>query len=121
MATAKRKPWEPKGKVECELCWDECGSEACLRAAHGKKAKGQDDPVACQEAEKAVLTQIASQLGLTLDEKVVLENLAKAYNVFCTLEASHSDEKEEFRAAIHQAQYLVARRVACRADPEIWT
>ena len=67
-----------------------------------------------------ITKEIASRPPLNGSEKAVLEHLAKAYNTFCTLDLVHPDEGNEFRAAIHQAQYLIARRVARRVDPEIW-
>jgi hypothetical protein len=39
-------------KVECAACYDEFGSEACLKAAHGKLAKVVQDEV---PVEKEVL------------------------------------------------------------------
>ena len=58
--------------------------------------------------------------GLTPCERAVLDGLADAWNVFVNLPSYHPDEADEMRRAIHAAQYLIARRVAVRVDPDIW-
>lgn len=53
-------------------------------------------------------------------EKKTLEALAEAWHRFLQLDRQHPDEADEFRAAIHRAQDLIAVRVARRADPATW-
>ncbi len=57
---------------------------------------------------------------LTAEEERVLNHLASAYNGFAALGGHCADDVEEFMKAIHQAQCLVALRVARRADPSVW-
>lgn len=59
--------------------------------------------------------------GLTQKEKEILSCLSEAWNKFTALECYHEDESSEFRYKIHEAQYMIARRVAARVNPEIWT
>jgi hypothetical protein len=53
-------------------------------------------------------------------EKQVLGLLADAWNAYTMLPVQHRMELDEFCAAIHRAQDLIAVRVARRADPEAW-
>jgi hypothetical protein len=62
----------------------------------------------------------SSQIGLTDKEKIVLDHLADAWNVFATLGNKHPDDDTEFCAAIHSAQKLLAIRVARRVDKDVW-
>lgn len=59
--------------------------------------------------------------GLTPDEKEILDRLAKAWNLFARLEENHPSDVEEFAKAIHDAQKIIALRVARRIDPDIWS
>ena len=58
--------------------------------------------------------------GLTPDEIKVLNLLGEAWNEYVKLDAKHPDDNDDFRRAIHQAQQLIAIRVARRVDPVIW-
>jgi hypothetical protein len=58
---------------------------------------------------------------MTSAEQKVVEALASAWDGFIKLDGKLPGENKEFETAIHAAQYLVAFRVARRADPEIWT
>lgn len=58
--------------------------------------------------------------GLTADEKQVLEHLAAAWNKFLSLDTSRVDSTDAFRLAVHDAQRVIATRVASRVNPEIW-
>jgi len=55
------------------------------------------------------------------NEHEVLMALADAWNKFLALTGNRSDDVEEFRHAIHQAQSKIALRVARRVNPEVWT
>ena len=54
------------------------------------------------------------------DEKLVLQNLADAWNNFCKLSNKDADDVQEFQMAVHSAQMQIALRVARRVNPEIW-
>lgn len=58
--------------------------------------------------------------GLTADEKQVLEHLAAAWNKFLSLDTRRVDSTDAFRLAVHDAQRVIATRVASRVNPEIW-
>lgn len=58
--------------------------------------------------------------NLTQEETRVLHLLASAWNEFERLDKKHPDDNDDFRRAIHQAQQLIALRVARRVDPLIW-
>lgn len=58
--------------------------------------------------------------GLTEQEKSILESLAKAWNDFSQLEGKHPADDSEFCKAIHDAQKMIALRVARRVNPEVW-
>jgi hypothetical protein len=60
-------------------------------------------------------------MALTPDERAVLAALADAWNRFIDLPLAHPDDRDEFRAAIHAAQNIVAYRVARRVDPDVWS
>lgn len=51
---------------------------------------------------------------LTEEEKQAFSCLAEAWNAFVDLPALHSDDRTEFRQAIHQAQRIVLARPALR-------
>ena len=59
--------------------------------------------------------------GLTKQEEKVLRMTARLWNAYAKLPDAHPTEKEELQLYIHQIQYLVARRVAKRIDPHVWT
>jgi hydroxymethylpyrimidine pyrophosphatase-like HAD family hydrolase len=58
--------------------------------------------------------------GLTEEEKEVLRNLAEAFNKFVALTGKHPSDDSEFCKAIHDAQKMIALRVARRVNPEVW-
>lgn len=60
-------------------------------------------------------------MSLTVKEKEVLDHLVKAWNAFVGLTHLHPSETVEMERAIHQAQYIIAARVAARVDPDIWS
>jgi hypothetical protein len=45
---------------------------------------------------------------------------AEVWNEYVKLDEVHPDEFDELKLFVHQIQYLMARRVARRVDPEIW-
>jgi hypothetical protein len=57
---------------------------------------------------------------LTEQEHFVLLKAAEVWNEYAKLESVHEDETNELKLYIHQIQYLIARRVARRANPEVW-
>jgi hypothetical protein len=62
-----------------------------------------------------------SSEGLTRAERNVLEHLCNAFNGFVELGCKHPADDGEFCRAIHEAQRLVALRVARRVDPGVWS
>jgi hypothetical protein len=58
--------------------------------------------------------------GLTEEEKSILNLTADLVNQYGALESVHESEMDELALYIHQIQYLIARRVARRVDPDIW-
>lgn len=58
--------------------------------------------------------------GLTPDEKEVIEHLVQAYNKFVALLGKHPSDDFEFCQAIHDAQKMLALRVARRVNPDVW-
>jgi hypothetical protein len=58
--------------------------------------------------------------GLTPDERNCLLHLAAAWNVFVAMPAQHPSETHEFQSAIHNAQCMIAFRVAMRVNPDVW-
>jgi hypothetical protein len=57
---------------------------------------------------------------LTEQERKILALTAEVWNEYTKLEEVHPNEFEELSLFVHQIQYLMARRVARRVDPEIW-
>jgi hypothetical protein len=55
------------------------------------------------------------------DEHEVLMHLADAWNKFLSLTGNRTDDVDEFRHAIHEAQSKIALRVARRVNPEVWS
>lgn len=53
---------------------------------------------------------------LTLQEELVLNTLAKAWNRFLELPEQHPDHNREFRDAIHAAERLILCRPTSRAE-----
>ena len=47
---------------------------------------------------------------MTKQEQKVMDNLVKAWNEYVKLPVIHPDHNDEFRHAIHQAQYLIMAR-----------
>jgi hypothetical protein len=58
---------------------------------------------------------------LSEQERRVLALTVEVWNEYTKLEEIHPDEFIELKGFVHQIQYLMARRVARRVDPEIWT
>jgi len=55
-----------------------------------------------------------------LVERAVLRNLKEAWNAFVRLPRTHYDHLDEFRAAIHAAQGIVAVKMMQRREPELF-
>jgi hypothetical protein len=60
-------------------------------------------------------------VGLTMEEKSVLNLLGLAWNEFSAIKDKHPQEDTEFLDAIHRLQHLIGYRVARRVDKEVWT
>ena len=59
--------------------------------------------------------------GLTDTEKAILNHLVAAWNLFVGLESKNDHSSVEFMTAIHDAQKIIALRVASRVNPEFWS
>ncbi len=59
--------------------------------------------------------------GLTKQEERILRMSARLWNAYGKLKEVHPTEKQELQLYIHQIQHLVARRVAKRVNPDVWT
>ena len=57
---------------------------------------------------------------MTQQEKETLDHLAQAWNKFIKLPGKHPDHINEFKDAIHKAQYIIGTIIARRIDPNIW-
>jgi hypothetical protein len=57
---------------------------------------------------------------LTEQERKVLSLTAELWNEYSKLSEVHPDEFSELKTLVHQVQYLLARRVARRVDPNMW-
>ena len=58
--------------------------------------------------------------GLTDEEGEVMDHLCWAVDAFEELEMQHPDERNEFYAAVHRIQDLMAVRIARRHYPKGW-
>lgn len=58
--------------------------------------------------------------GLTDLEKEILNELAKSWELFSSLEEKHPSDDLEFLQAIHAAQKMIALRVARRVNKDVW-
>lgn len=63
----------------------------------------------------------SSKTELTDQEKYCLAELANAWNVFTQLPDKHPSDDAEFLTAIHDAQKMIALRVARRVNTEVWS
>lgn len=63
---------------------------------------------------------VLSKVKLSEEEKGVLQLLGQAWVIFYHLDKKHPSDEQEFLKAIHQAQQLIAMRVARRVDPDVW-
>lgn len=62
-----------------------------------------------------------AESGLTPEEQKVMAGLINAWNAWIAIDAAiTSDELEEFRAAIHRAQHVLAFRAVRRQWPNYW-
>ena len=58
--------------------------------------------------------------GLTETEENCLNHLASAWQIFSELKGKHPQDDNEFCNAIHDAQKMLALRVARRVNPNVW-
>jgi len=82
-----------------------------------------DEPTRTKVFELVKAVQKAERGGcaaLTEQERRTLDASASVWNLWCSLPDRCKDDNEEFAKAIHAAQYLIALRVARRADPDVW-
>jgi hypothetical protein len=59
-------------------------------------------------------------LGLTDQEKLILNHVMKAHAGFLSLSEIHPSDMQDWADAIHRLQNLIAFRVARRVDPGFW-
>jgi hypothetical protein len=59
--------------------------------------------------------------GLTAQEKECLNHLVEAWNLFVGMDNKHPSDNPEFCKAIHDAQKMLALRVARRVDTDVWS
>jgi hypothetical protein len=62
-----------------------------------------------------------TQPGLTGPEKECLKHLVEAWNLFVGMDNKHPSDNSEFCKAIHDAQKMLALRVARRVDTDVWS
>lgn len=73
------------------------------------------------ELKKSYAKQlITEKVGLTDKEKECLGHLAKAWELFNEMQEKHPQDDSEFCTAIHDAQKMLALRVARRVDKDVW-
>lgn len=60
-------------------------------------------------------------LGLTGPEKECLKHLVEAWSLFVEMDNKHPQDNAEFCKAIHDAQKMLALRVARRVDTDVWS
>jgi hypothetical protein len=59
--------------------------------------------------------------GLTSEERVVMDNLVRAWNAFVELPKQHPDDVDEFRHDFHRLQHLIMVRAIRRLYPDVYT
>ena len=64
---------------------------------------------------------INNELALTDKEKECLALLAESWKIFVELDAKHPQDDSEFCTALHDAQKMIALRVARRIDKDVWS
>ena len=68
------------------------------------------------------LLGVALGIGLTKQEREVLEHLTAAWDGFCKLDPRPTDTMlQDFCDGVHRCQDQLAVRVAQRANPEVWS
>ena len=60
------------------------------------------------------------EMGLTQDEREVMDYLMKAFQTFHRLAKEHPDELRDFVAGVHRCQDVLAVRVCRRIYPKGW-
>jgi len=65
--------------------------------------------------------RVQNSPGLTEYEKKCLNHLVKAWEIFNALQEKHPQDNAEFCEAIHDAQKMLALRVARRINNDIWS
>ena len=61
-----------------------------------------------------------SFVGITIEEKLVLESLGEAWERFKILSIARDDYNKEFLEGIHRCQSIIALQIARRVNSEIW-
>ena len=74
----------------------------------------------CNVSRYALLPINPEEIGLTSEEKECLAHLVDSWNSFQKLTGKHPSDDVEFCRAIHDAQKMIALRVARRVDKTIW-
>lgn len=62
-----------------------------------------------------------TEYELTAREKAILSSLAQAWNDFSQLKNKHPMDDDEFCKAIHDAQKMIALRIARRVNADVWS
>lgn len=65
--------------------------------------------------------QFPKSPGLTEAEKECLNHLVQAWEIFNAMQEKHPSDNTEFCTAIHDAQKMLALRVARRIDTDVWS
>lgn len=123
---------ETKGWTKCSLCGCldltkrglKLNSKNILRATFYCKACDECftlDAVVGGYPPTAPRAVNRTRRGLWAAERLVLDQLAEAWNAWCELGQRRPDDDQEMQISIHRAQHLIALRVARRMDPEVWS
>jgi hypothetical protein len=65
-------------------------------------------------------TKIDKNSGLLVAELAVMEKFVDAVALYFELPVQHPSDKEEFIAAVHKIQHLIAMRAMRRLYPSYW-
>lgn len=85
---------------------------------YGPDYAHQQPPTFCYDGLRCPHTP---QPGLTGLEKECLNHLVEAWNLFVQMDNKHPQDNPEFCQAIHDAQKMLALRVARRVDTDVWS
>jgi hypothetical protein len=89
-----------------------------LAEMNKKKAFSVNQPV---EIEGPKVVEDSGDMNLRPNEKLVMDRLSEAWNTYLTLPRSSTEEIADFRFSVDRCHDLIARRVARRVDPDVWS